>query len=601
MKKKNINIGLLLILISHVILLVLLFVFVRKEYHSDEVWSYGIANSSVAGALFEDESGNSINIGKWFDGTVLQEYLTVQKEECFHFKNTYINAKNDFHPPLTFFLIHLVGSFFPNVFSFWFFIPFNIIAMLMCDVCIYRILKLYDIPEPVCLAGCVLSAFCTGGISMAMYLRMYTLLAAFGIILFYISLFIIKEKNMGKKQIFSLAIVNVLGALTCYEYYVFAFLVALSVCMILLFRKQIKNCFAYGFTMLGSILVSFALFPDAISDMIGNIGGKGFSGWESYPYFLQMKMLISMVLNNIFGIMMNPYEPFFASMVPYLLVIGYSLLIILPFLIYIKKEKNSFVGLRRAGNRMINRLKCTWEQCKGTLPLVGISLFVIITFIAMMNDSITVYQMKGQSVRYLFVIYPLVELIFIVLLYSILVLLIGKKRWVQVSCFAICCAIVALTAKTGSPEFLQGEGSSGKSPRDIKNAQVILLLGLDPGLERLAASIDWSNSILAIQYKDLDQYRKEIKKVDMDKDIYVFVQESALVENVLTDTLKNNSEGIDFNNKDDEVNNTRTNNLKKIEKNIQSYFVDTLSAGALKKIGTYQTVNDGFILYQISE
>ena len=81
MKKKNINIGLLLILISHVILLVLLFVFVRKEYHSDEVWSYGIANSSVAGALFEDESGNSINIGKWFDGTVLQEYLTVQKEE----------------------------------------------------------------------------------------------------------------------------------------------------------------------------------------------------------------------------------------------------------------------------------------------------------------------------------------------------------------------------------------------------------------------------------------------------------------------------------------------------------------------------------------
>ena len=52
MKKKNINIGLLLILISHVILLVLLFVFVRKEYHSDEVWSYGIANSSVAGALF---------------------------------------------------------------------------------------------------------------------------------------------------------------------------------------------------------------------------------------------------------------------------------------------------------------------------------------------------------------------------------------------------------------------------------------------------------------------------------------------------------------------------------------------------------------------
>ena len=250
---------------------------------------------------------------------------------------------------------------------------------------------------------------------------------------------------------------------------------------------------------------------------------------------------------------------------------------------------------------MINRLKCTWEQCKIPLPLIGIALFVTIGFIAMMNDSITVYQMKGQSVRYLFVIYPLVELIFIVLLYSILVLLIGKKRWVQVSCFAICCAIVALTAKTGSPEFLQGEGSSGKSPRDIKNAQVILLLGLDPGLERLAASIDWSNSILAIQYKDLDQYRKEIKKVDMDKDIYVFVQESALVENVLTDTLKNNSEGIDFNNKDDEVNNTRTNNLKKIEKNMQSYFWDTLSAGDLKKIGTYQTVNDGFILYQISE
>lgn len=602
MKKKEFDYALLCIVFVHVIMLLFLFGFVKKEYHSDEVWSYGIANSSIAGAVFENADGDTINVGKWISGDVFHEYLTVQDNERFNFEIPYTNAKNDFHPPLSFFLIHFVSSLFPGTFSFWFFIPFNILAMVLCDIYIYRILKLYDMPRSVCLAGSFWMAFCTGGINMAVYLRMYALLTVFGLMMFYLSIKTLKNKKIDPKTILKLVIINVLGGLTCYEYFVFAFLVAFIICVILLFCKRMKDCILYGLSMLGGVLVALALFPNAIYDMLGNAGGNGFSSWETYPTMLQLKMLISMVLKDIIGLEPNPYRPFVKSAIPVLLVLGYTVLILSPFFIYVWKNKNSFLALKKYMGAIKNRVTRMWKQCKSCLPLIGVSLFVIAGFFLIMNPSISVYRMTNQAVRYFFVVYPLIELILLLILWILINVLFYSKKSISLCCISMCLVVMISAVLNGMPEFLSSSSSSyGKSISDIKNGQIIVLMKSDSGLARIVNLVDRSNSVLAIPYDDLEDYSEEIAKLDTDKEVYIALQGSVLTSTIVKDTWEQRNAPININDQNKVFGETQNDTLDSIEDDMDQYLKKRLEMKSIQKIGYNATLNDDFTLYKITK
>lgn len=598
MKKKKIDFALLFIVITHVILLFFLFGYVKNDYHSDEVWSYGIANSSVAGAIFKNADGDYINLGEWISGDVFHEYLTVQNDERFDFSIPYTNAKNDYHPPLSFFLIHLISSFFPGVFSFWFFIPFNILAMVLCDLFMYRILKLCDMPRFVCLAGSFWVAFCSGGINMAVYLRMYTLLTAFGLMMFYFSLKVVKEKKLDTKTIIKLVLINVLGGLTCYEYFVFAFLVAFVVCIVLMSRRKIKLCIQYGLSMLCGVMVSLVLFPDAIYDMLENIGGNGFSGWETYPAFLQIRMLISMFLKDIIGITINPYTSYIKSIVPFLLIIGYIVLVLSPVYFIIRKYKNGSFVLKMF-EMAKNRLRNVVERCKWCFPLMGISLFVTVGFVLIMNSSISVYRMQNQAVRYFFVIYPLIELIFLSVLCVFFNLLFNSKKCISICCICLCLVILFSNVFNGMPAFLSGLPSYGQSISDIKNGQIIVLLKSESGLERIVSLVDKSNVVLAIPYDDLEDYSEEIAKLDTDKDVYIALQGGAVTRQLMKNSWEQTDVPVDFNSQQQALGEIQNNNLENIENNINQYFKQRFEIKSIDKIGYNATLNDDFTLYKM--
>ena len=123
---------------SHIILAVIIilqlcyavFVFTTQKqgYHSDELWCYGLANSYykpfvyLEDGIYQDDyeggyEGSDIT-HKWISGDVMKKYITVQKDQRFSYDSVYHNQILDHHPPLYYFILHTICSFFPDKFSF---------------------------------------------------------------------------------------------------------------------------------------------------------------------------------------------------------------------------------------------------------------------------------------------------------------------------------------------------------------------------------------------------------------------------------------------------------------------------------------------------
>ena len=102
------------------------FLYRKDGRHSDEIWSYGLANSYYqpfvyqrAGVHIDDcQMEDIINTEQWITGETFRNYITVQPDQRFAYGSVYSNQTLDHHPPLYYALLHTVCSFFPNQFSF---------------------------------------------------------------------------------------------------------------------------------------------------------------------------------------------------------------------------------------------------------------------------------------------------------------------------------------------------------------------------------------------------------------------------------------------------------------------------------------------------
>lgn len=595
-KEKKWDLPLIIFLCVHFILLIFIYLFIRQTFHSDEIWSYNIANDSVASSVFKDNNGKEINIGKWTSGKVLHNAVTVQKDERFHFEIPYKNAVADYHPPLSFFMIHLMSSFAPDTFSWWFFIPFNILAMLICDFYLYQLLKLYKIPWGYALFLCAIMDFCDVGIAMTVYLRMYTLLAAFGLMILYYSLKIYKQEEISRKDVLKLIVVNVLGGLTCYEYFVFAFFIAAFTCIMLLGKKAWKLFFKYGFSMLGGVAIALALFPEAIRDMLSNFGGEGFSSWENYPYLLQFKMLLSILIQNIFGVYMNPFEPFFLGMVPNLLIILYAVVILAP-IVYVIRSTSLIKNVLRKIKEIGKFLAEEWKE-KGSLLFLCLTTFF--AFLLVMNNSISVYDMASQSLRYLFIVEPIMILVVGVLFYSLINVFI-KNQKVCVSIFGIgICVMIIFSNLTGTPLFVENGGkSTGTQISDIKDSKIIIVVFKANALERLATVIDESNDFLLVNYEDLDNYEEEIRKVGKQQKLHLIIEENVYGKYMDKSSYRSMSEATALNDFDQDKNDLYQKMKNEKTAEIQNYLKSIGVAEDYKYIGTMRMLNEGFDLIEM--
>lgn len=521
MKSKKIDWKLVVLICVHLLLIVGLFMFVKREYHSDEVLSFGIANDSVAPNLYVDKKGYVINYGEWLSGEVAFNRITVQEEERFHFEIPYNNALYDMHPPFGYMLIHAVSSLFPNQFSFWFFIPFNLFALIIIDVFIYRIMKLFKLSDNTALLTIVMYALCMGGISTMMFIRMYALLTAFSVMIVYYSLRVYQQRTIHWKDVIALIVVNALGGFTAYEYFVFAFFVALFVCVLCLFGKHIKLFFSYGFSMLAGVLLALAAFSHVFLATSDVLSGNGLVGGQKLPYFMQLKMILSVLLHDIFGFGPDPYRPF--PLLRCLIIVLYIIVVLCPLYWLLRKEEK-FLDFKSKIKRYMNEKSSEFcKEIKMSSVLIGLCAFVCVCFVALMNGVISIIAMGEFVLRYFYLIYPFLCIIFTVFVVMVVKTFIKSnllKHFIGALIVFVCCCLTYVTSTTG---FLGPENLEGENIQQVRNAYILFVLDNNSRIERLCHIIDPSNHFYMLNYIDIEQVRDNVYEVPEDVPVYMVV------------------------------------------------------------------------------
>lgn len=247
----------------------------KQGYHIDEIYSYLLSNSYDTDRIANSDIVND----NWVTGDDFMEFVTVQDGEQFAYDKTYYNNTKDAHPPLFYFALHTICSFFPNSFSKWFGIGLNLFCFIAMQIMLYILSskflgsKLWGIIPPA-LYGSVEICMDT-----AIFIRMYMMLTMFTVALFLLHYRMVEGKV--KLPYLWCGVITFLGVFTQYFFAFAAFYLAVAYCIYLLRQKRIKSLIAYASSMILAVVTVFILYPAGISQVTGsdtNNIGKEVSG-----------------------------------------------------------------------------------------------------------------------------------------------------------------------------------------------------------------------------------------------------------------------------------------------------------------------------------
>lgn len=127
MKKRKLEWWPFVLFIGLTVCLMLMWSLRKEGWFLDEVYSYGLSNSTE-GPFLTDLHTDWEN-GTVFDRDELMQYVMVAENERFDYATVYYNQTQDVHPPLYYFFLHTVCSLFPGSFTKWTGIGLNFVFL----------------------------------------------------------------------------------------------------------------------------------------------------------------------------------------------------------------------------------------------------------------------------------------------------------------------------------------------------------------------------------------------------------------------------------------------------------------------------------------
>lgn len=402
-----------LIIIAQIIYTTFAYVYKKEGYHSDEIWSYGLANSYYKpfiyirpGVFIDDMTPDDIiNLNEWKSGEEFKNYITVQEGEQFSYVSVYDNQTLDHHPPLYYFLLHTVCSFFPDTFSWWFGYSLNIIFLIVTQIFLYKlsytVLKGGSIYKPLIVCG--MYAFGIGALSTFIFVRMYSMLTMMTVMHIYYQMRLIKYPDESLKKLLPPVLLTAFaGFMTEYLFIPAAGIATACVCIITLCRKKIKRMFITGLSMTAVLALFVVLYPACIKQI------TGYSLPTKLTWYEQTKRFLSFITYSNCGfsisIMKSDFGTYSVVAVCAILAIG------LPLCFLFRKDEwfKSFVrNVKQKGIYVFKKVLPEADLCL-------ISLLLIILAHAMTNAKLTnIMRMGSASMRYAMPVFPLAVLCFI--------------------------------------------------------------------------------------------------------------------------------------------------------------------------------------------
>ena len=514
MIKDKSKVFLIFIIIFHCFLFLFLFFFVKKEYHSDEMWLWGIANCKESPHLYRDLNNNNIHLGKWEDAKIFNDYLTVSEDERFDFSIPYRNSLKDV-PPLVPFILHFISSLFPGVFSFCFIIPIILISIVASDYFLYNIVVNSGLSSKMAIITVLFFSFSVGGIDTFIFLRHYSFFVMECLMLLYLHMVIYKRGLISNRVISGIIICNIMGVMTHHYYWVFAFILGCYYLIYFLFVKKYKELLKYVITMFSGVIIGFICYPCVLSSFLywdGEVFGKG------YPFNMQLLMAVRIILFQLIGI--APDNGLLYGLRSLGIVFIYAFIVLVPLLIYLHIKGiliNIIKYLKKIIGGKIIKFNIFISEC-GFLS--GICILEVIAAVVIVSKTINMFAMQHSTNRYLFYIYPLVIILLIVLLRALFCTFLEKKK-AGTLMFITVLFILIFTYCNSWFAYIGKENKEGLTCSDIHNSNIIIILDYPWHMVCLSNIISPDNKLLMLRYEDLDDYMNIIEKADFEKKTYI--------------------------------------------------------------------------------
>lgn len=441
---------------------------------------YYLKNPNIFMKKLEEKQSNEKPIWKTKQEAI--EYVTIQPNDILSLFSIYYNQSRDAHPPLFYFIVHIVSIFFLDNFSKYIIFIINISLFIGSIIIIRKIFKLLN-REILAFPTTILYGLSIGAVSTVIFQRMYMLLTFFIIYYTYINLYIIKNDfNIDKRTKMKLIITVILGFLSQYYFCIYALFMFVIMQIIMLVRNKKKNCKILLLSYIKSACIGVLLFPASIYHIFFSYRG----------------------ISNI----SNQYDisDFFN-----ILCEAYSCNIILGFLIV------SIIIIVSA-----NMLKIKKDYF---LPIL---LFSITGYIIVVS-KISPYL----DLRYIMGILPVVAIIIILTIDYIC-----KSKWKIISFILLVIAITNLT--NNSPEYLYREYNENiKIAKENNNLKFIYIE--DNGFNHIQSMPEFmiydESMILNVSKNEL-KYLENNKKLENEKEFIVSIKRYLDVEKILNEILE---------------------------------------------------------------
>lgn len=319
----------------------------KEGFHEDEIFSYGASNSKYNSILlnygrvdsldflikrpsifetlknviyyrlnseeydektleYQKENSNSV----WRTREDANEVMKIDSiSEALDFFTVYWNTSRDVHPPLFYFVVHIVSILFFNSFSKYIIFYINLLFFLATCVMIIKIVKRLN-KEHVAVPVLILYGLSSGAISTVMFQRMYMMLTFFTVCFLYTNLKIYyNDFKLDKKLKIELCTITILGFLTQYYFCIYAAFVAIVMIILMIIDKKKAEIKSYIWQFIKSAIIGVLLFVYSISHIFFSYRGIGGDG-SQFTFLNKLLFFIkdsfeAFGLQNVIGIVLG--------------------------------------------------------------------------------------------------------------------------------------------------------------------------------------------------------------------------------------------------------------------------------------------------------
>ena len=469
----------------------------KTGLHIDEHYSYILSNSYDAECVV-----NATELwNKWLDGDAFRELLTVEEGERFAYDTVYKNNAQDAHPPLFYFLLHTLCSFFPGVFSPWIGIIMNIVLVVLTQIVLYKLSyeltgsSLWSV-VPVVLYGSMRAFF-----DMTIFIRMYSLMTLFTVLLLWQHYRLATKENKYKPIIWC-GVLTFLGTFTHYYFAIFAFFLAIAACVFLLIWKNWKYLCIYAGSMLSGVILVFVVYPAGISQILGSETNNVGNEVSSHIFdFSEVGAAIYSMAKKMYDRMFIESEKWYSIVIILILIVA-LVLIILRF--------------AKKGTTKPNK------SSKGILlACVILALIFGLTLVTVSHVSA-----KFLNVRYLYNLYPLVALLLGLVAWLLAKTVKFDLRILAFALIAVCSINTFTIANENMCSYLYISRTE-KYNKIIQQCEDKPLMMLNTGVNHqptgLMEIILSSDEIYLANYNEMDSMDKALEQVDCSNGVVYIV------------------------------------------------------------------------------